>query len=247
MLDVARVAQDGAVMVGLLVVLGLALRRAELAPPKRGWIWAGTAVVLLAWYVVISSLALQDTFKASLAVRVPAIPFAVLGPLLIAFVLLSRSAVARALVDATPLWWLVAIQIYRVVGVEFLLLWAQGGLPAVFAVPAGLGDIATGLLTIPVAWWARRDPQKARPAALAWNAIGILDFFSAMATGFLSSPGKLQVLALDQPNLLASVYPLVMIPTFLVPLSFILHGICLWKIARLSERRRTAQVLAASA
>jgi hypothetical protein len=37
----------------------------------------------------------------------------------------------------------------RVVGVTFLLVMAQGHLPAVFALPAGLGDIATGLAAPP--------------------------------------------------------------------------------------------------
>jgi hypothetical protein len=71
-----------------------------------------------------------------------------------------------------------------------------------------------------------------------WNVIGITDFLVAMSTGFLSSPGKFQMLALSHPNLSGSVYPLVMIPAFLVPLSFMLHGLCLWKLSRSRARQQ---------
>ena len=46
--------------------------------------------------------------------------------------------------------------------------------------------------------------------------------------GVLTSLGRIHFLALDGPNLLVSAYPLVMIPTFAVPVSIILHGVCLW-------------------
>jgi hypothetical protein len=53
-----------------------------------------------------------------------------------------------------------------------------------------------------------------------------------MATGFLTSPGPLHLLAVEHPNLVGSAYPLVMIPAFLLPVSSILHGLCLWKLRR---------------
>ena len=48
--------------------------------------------------------------------------------------------------------------------------------------------------------------------------------------GALTSPGIANLLSRDAPNLLVTAYPLVMIPTFAVPLSIILHGVCLWKL-----------------
>jgi len=127
------------------------------------------------------------------------------------------------------------VQVYRVVGVIFLILLGAGRLPREFALPAGTGDVIVGLLALPVAWGARNGSRRALMAVYAWNGLGILDFIVAIATGFLSSPGPIQLLALDHPNLIASAYPLVMIPVFLVPLSSILHGLCLWKIRRQSR------------
>ena len=171
-------------------------------------------------------------FQAAVDVRLSALPFAVLIPVVVGLWVLFRSKTIAAIVDATPTSWLVGIQTYRVIGAVFLVLWSRGMLPAEFALPAGLGDIAVGLLAIAVAAMLGAGRPGAPSAAIGWNLLGMLDLAVALSTGFLTSPGPLHLLALDRPNLLASAYPLVMIPTFLVPLSLILHGVCLWKLRR---------------
>jgi hypothetical protein len=50
-------------------------------------------------------------------------------------------------------------------------------------------------------------------------------------------------LALDAPNLLISSYPLVMVPTFAVPLALMLHGLVLWRLRR--ESASTGRLAAA--
>jgi hypothetical protein len=57
----------------------------------------------------------------------------------------------------------------------------------------------------------------------------------------LTSPGPFQALAFDHPNQFA--YPLVMIPTFAVPLSIILHGLSLRQIARRKPRTDRVRTL----
>src|ERR1700720_3496408 len=53
--------------------------------------------------------------------------------------------------DAMPVTWLVALQLYRVVGSIFLATGLRGVLPSVFALPAGIGDVLTGLFAVPAA------------------------------------------------------------------------------------------------
>ena len=57
----------------------------------------------------------------------------------------------------------------------------------------------------------------------AWNLFGIADLIVAVATGFLSSPSRLQMFAFAAPDGLIGAFPLAMIPVFLVPLSILLH------------------------
>ena len=64
----------------------------------------------------------------------------------------------------------VALQTFRIGGVFFVIAWLRGSLPAGFALPAGLGDIAVGI-TAPfvAAAIARRTPHH-RAVALVWKS-----------------------------------------------------------------------------
>jgi hypothetical protein len=54
------------------------------------------------------------------------------------------------------------------------------------------------------------------------------------------SPGSLQVLSIDHPNLLIGTYPTVMIPAFTVPSSIMLHVLSLWQLRRLARKPQTS-------
>jgi hypothetical protein len=106
---------------------------------------------------------------------------------------------------------------FRVAGVVFLLTMALGHLPALFALPAGLGDIAAGIAAPRV---ARRLAQgTGRRAALWFNAFGITDLVVALALGALTG-FLLNLTPSGQPN---SELPLALIPTAVVPLLLALH------------------------
>jgi hypothetical protein len=140
-----------------------------------------------------------------------------------------RQAVASASVPA-----LIGVQVYRVVGVLFILLLAQGQLPAHFAEPAGWGDIVAGLTALPVAIVLARRLAGARALAIAWNVYGLLDLIVAvgMGTGVLA-PYLLPGVSGRLPAAAAmGVFPLMLIPTFVVPLSAILHVIALARLRR---------------
>ena len=54
----------------------------------------------------------------------------------------------------------------------------------------------------------------------------------AVTMGALTSPGPAHLFARAAPNLLISSYPLVMVPTFAVPMALMLHGLVLWRLRR---------------
>ena len=140
-------------------------------------------------------------------------------------------SIAR-LVSAIPLHWLVAAQVYRVAGGIFLVLWADGRMPWQFALPAGIGDVVTGIVAVVVAAQLAQNAIGAGRAAYAWCLFGIADLVVAVAMGAMTSPGRVHLLALDAPNLLVTAYPLVMVPTFAVPLALMLHGLVLLRLQR---------------
>jgi hypothetical protein len=56
------------------------------------------------------------------------------------------------------------------------------------------------------------------------------DLVVAVGLGVMSSPGAAQVFHTTPTSELATRFPLVLVPTFLVPLAFVLHVISLWQL-----------------
>jgi hypothetical protein len=83
-----------------------------------------------------------------------------------------------------------------------------------------------------VATQLARKAAGARRSAYAWSLFGIADLVVAIMMGAMTSPGRPHLFAFDAPNLLISSYPLVMVPTFAVPLALMLHGIVLLRLRR---------------
>jgi hypothetical protein len=126
---------------------------------------------------------------------------------------------------------LTAAQTARIIGFTFLVLEARGALPAVFALPAGYGDIFIGATATLVAWKLARPGR--RNSFIFWQALGIADLVVAVGAG--TSAGLLG--PHDASMAAMTVLPLSLIPTFLVPLFAIFHIICIaqarsWKSAR---------------
>src|SRR6516164_774848 len=221
-----------------IIALGLIWLGAARMPAsaKSRYVTAGVlSAVLIGWMAVAQYLGAANTYFATADTAeagVPTILFGLLIPLAVAAIALWRSESIARLVSAIPLHWLVAAQVYRVGGGQFLVLWADGRLPWQFALPAGIGDVATGIAAVVVAAQLARNALGAYRATYAWCLFGIADLVVAIAMGAMTSPGRAHLLALDAPNLLMTAYPLVMVPTFAVPLALMLHGLVLWRLRR---------------
>jgi hypothetical protein len=190
------------------------------------------SVALIAWLAVAQYVGSASTYLATTETAVPTVLFGLLIPLIAAALGLWLSGSIASLVSAMPLPWIVAAQIYRIGGGIFLVLWADGRLPWQFALPAGIGDVVTGGSAVVVAALLARKAAGARRAVYAWCLFGIANLVVAVTMGALTSPGLPHLLAFDAPNLLVISWPLVMVPTFAVPLALMLHGLVLWRLGR---------------
>src|SRR6516225_8632886 len=221
-----------------IIALGLIWLGAARMPAsaKSRYATAGVlSAMLIGWVAVAQHLGAANTYFATADTAdtaVPAVLFGLLLPLAVAAIALWRSESIARLVSAIPLHWLVAAQVYRVAGGIFLVLWADGRLPWQFALPAGIGDVATGGVAVVVAALLAQTATGAHRATYAWCLVGIADLVVAITLGAMTSPGRAHLLAFEAPNLLMSSYPLVMVPTFAVPLALMLHGLVLWRLRR---------------
>ena len=95
------------------------------------------------WLVGVFLLGTPDVFRND--ALPPRIPMALAATLLPGYLLLL-SPTFRRIVAAVPQHWLVGIQTFRIMGSALLVRYFAGQLPGLFALPAGIGDVATGLL-----------------------------------------------------------------------------------------------------
>lgn len=176
--------------------------------PRR-WPWLiGATIGLAAWLVAIMFLAGNNFFVGD--VLPPRVPLAMLLTLAFGYLLLLSSSF-RGIIAAIPQHWLIGIQTFRVLGGIFIVRYFQGELPALFAIPAGVGDILTGIFAPLVAYWLYSGKSYARGAAIAWNLFGMADLVNAVAIGVSTGGAGL-------------VFPLVLIPVYTVPRAFLIHS-----------------------
>lgn len=114
----------------------------------------------------------------------------------------------------------------------FLVLYAQGRLPGIFAVPVGVDDILIGVAAPVAALLVLKEHRWGKRLAILWNVGGIIDLVLAVVLGFLTSPSRYQLLAFNAPSFAIGVFPLVVVRTFAVPPSILLHVVSLRVIPR---------------
>lgn len=98
-----------------------------------------------------------------------------------------------------------------------------------------------GALAPVVAIAYARGPEKNGDLARGWNILGLTDLGVAVTTGMITAPSPIQQFAFDLPNDLVGAFPMILIPTYLVPLSVLLH------LASLTKLRRTVMAPGAPA
>jgi hypothetical protein len=229
------------VSIHVIIALGLwlGLERTELTPIQRRNAWLAVMIPFTLWLAFIWGAAINGVFHPGVS-PIPLTPLAIFLPVIIGAPILLRSRRIGQVLDAMPATWLVALQVYRVLGSAFLIGWARGAVPGIFALPAGIGDVITGLLAVPVAISVAAGTIEGRKAAIAWNTFGLLDFTVAVGIALAISPGPLQVIVPSIPNSQLGTYPSVMIPAFAVPSSILLHALSLRQLYRRARRVETA-------
>ena len=200
--------------------------RAGLGRRRAALLGGAAAVVLGGWYaatVVIAGHGWYDTRSS----QAPWLPVAAAGSLGTLLALSRIPVVARALAAPGMASRLVLPQAFRMTGVFFLLYLALGHLPPLFALPAGLGDIAAGIAAPLVA--LKLAHGTGRRAGLWFNVYGLTDLATGITLGALTGYGLLHVTPSSAP---ISQLPLALVIAADVPLMIALHITSLLALAR---------------
>ena len=160
-----------AIVIALLSGLWLALRRLTLMPGERIITWLTVAVPLVLWLGVVWNLAEAGAFQARPGVTSP-LPIAVAVPVLIGLIGLMSSRRIAAAVDAAPVAWLIALQVYRLIGGNFIFLWLYGAVPGSRCRP-----VSAICSSVSSPSPSRSILRRVAPAAWPWRSPGIFSAF----------------------------------------------------------------------
>ena len=206
------------------------------------------AALLIAWAGIAYLTGLTGVAAAPADALFRPIGLAVLIPVALFAIAYRALPQFRGFVLAQDLRGLTMLQAWRVVGFSFLLLYAADALPAAFAFPAGVGDVAIGLTAPFVVLRLAHDPAFARSwRFVTFHALGLFDFVVAVAAATVTS-GAFPALV---PGLLTSgameVWPLNLFPSLIVPFFIILHLSVFLKVRAVNKATQSEPIAAAQA
>ncbi len=203
---------------------------------NKGAAWFAIGYIVV-WYVLLYILNTRNTFQIRPDVPPRLLQPVVLG-LVIPLLLFGLIKPLRELMFAIPLPWIVGVQAFRIMGAVFFVLYFMGYMPAIFGIPASIGDIVVSLAALPLAYLISKRHPQALTWTVIWSIFGMADHLLAFSIGFLTSPGPLRDLTpFGGTNSIITLYPMVIFPTFRVPVGLFINIFLLWKIRR--ERQQS--------
>ncbi len=195
-----------------------------------------TVGLIVAWFIFSLFASALHLFQGDASQPPLAVGLAAMTPILLFLLWYAASAEFRTFALSLNPRWLTFAQTWRVLGFIFVLLYAFGKLPGIFALPAGLGDMAIGA-TAPFIARNLATPQH-RKGFIVWQVLGITDLVMAVSLGVASRLINPHGVAAD----VMTVLPMSLVPTFFVPLLLIFHLICIAQARRWSTRHATIEL-----
>jgi hypothetical protein len=181
-----------------------------------------SGIALLAWLAGTSVLALRGFYLPPVS-GPPPVGVQLTGALIGLALALTWSPSLRSLLTNQKN--LIRLNVWRLVGAVFVALMFTNQVPALWALPAGLGDVAIGATAFWVA--SQLDGPGGTRRAVIFNLLGLLDLVVAVGLGITISPGPTQLFKLTPSGEVLTHFPLVLVPTFLVPLAVMVHVVSL--------------------
>src|SRR5271163_3588897 len=137
-----------------------------------------TLSLIVAWFIFALTASALHLFRGVPNQPPAAVGIAAVAPLVVFALWAATSKNFRQFLLGLNPELLTVAQTWRIIGFSFLLLEARGILPAIFALPAGYGDMFIGV-TAAFAAWKLAEPAH-RGSFIFWQALGLLDLVSAV-------------------------------------------------------------------
>lgn len=199
---------------------------AGMIPQRSSNIQIGIAGFYILYLVYVSVFSLKGVFNVD-SIPPKVMIWAGLPLIIILFVFIGNTRLFKTLLRSITLESLIAVHIFRVLGVFFIILYCYHLLPAKFAFSAGLGDILTAVLALPVAKMVSKRTRWATAAVYAWNILGIMDIVNLLVIAVITGAnGNLREM---------TVFPFVWFPAFAPATILFLHAAVFRKLYQLKR------------
>jgi hypothetical protein len=202
-----------------------AIRQTSWTEAKKSKISACILWGLISWAAIVSTLSLSGFSGNFKIFPFNAIPL--VGVPLITTIILLFTSEMKTLLDYLSLKTLTQLQVFRVfVEVLLWLLFIQNLLPEQMTFEGRNWDVLSGITAL----LAARFLLTSKHWMIAWNILGLGLLINIVTIAILSMPTPFRVFLNEPANTIVTQFPFVFLPTFLVPLAYILHLMSLRKL-----------------
>ncbi len=181
------------------------------------------------WLILQSSLAqkgfYQDTFaKPPRFLLAIGIPFLVIIGLFV-------TQKGKKLIDSLSLKMLTYLHIVRIpVEIVLFLLFLDKQIPQLMTFEGRNFDILAGISAPIMAYLVFEKQLLSKKILLIWNFIGLALLLNIVVNAILSAPTPLQQFAFEQPNVAILKFPIVWLPSFIVPVVLLSHLVAIRRL-----------------
>ena len=185
-------------------------------------------IALTFWLILQAFLSFYKVYKVDLDVIPPKIALFGTIPTIITILIFFFTEKGRMFIDSLPLKTLTYIHVVRIpVEIMLYMLFLQKAVPSIMTFVGFNFDILAGITAPFIAYYGYTKKSLSNKFILIWNYISLVLLLIIVVLAILSAPTPLQVFGKEQPNIAILNFPYSWLPTFIAPLVFLSHLICI--------------------
>ena len=186
-------------------------------------------VVIISWMVLTAILSLTG-FYSDFEAFPPRFLF-LLTPGVLAVIILTSTAKGRKFFRSWDVKWLTFLHVVRIpVEIVLFAVYTTGLIPEIMTFSGYNYDIISGISAPIIYYLVFVKKSLGYKALFIWNMVCLALLVNIVAIAVLSAPTPFQQLALDQPNVGVTYFPLVWLPAVVVPVVLLAHLVSVLKL-----------------
>ncbi|MEO9965379.1 MAG: hypothetical protein ABJF11_06310 [Reichenbachiella sp.] len=193
-------------------------------------------LLFLGLWILLVTIASLTGFSSDFDSLPPRPALFVIIPVIV-LIFIMRSPATKEILSDLPPRYLLNIQVFRV-PVEILLwmLLLAGVTPIQMTFEGKNFDILVGLTAPLVAYIAFGNGRFNKKLAIGWNIFGLALLANILAIAVLSMPTPLRVFMNEPANTEVGMFPVIFLPSILVPIAYYFHIFSLKQLLMKSDR-----------